>query len=231
MRLTCQTDSAIDYLLTSAVALVLAATFAEASAAEEDEARVSSSAESCETATAFDELTNRSFELDPPSSGWRSQLASFPTVYWDETGVSSPLLPEEDTSSGLFAGVGSDCDTPLDPGEAGVDLVTHPDYLRSTKAPAQSPASPDILAAEQWLAEIDCDICPTANVTGPAAIGDDAPWLSAPESAATARRLGTASLWDLRTQNHAMRPRVAARYPWLSAAQNCQLMSFHAPAS
>ena len=184
MQLTCETGSAIGHLLTSAVALVLATTFAEASVAEEDEARVSSSTERCETATAFDGLTNRSFELDPPSFGWRSQLASFPTVYWDETGVSSPLMPEEDTSSGLFAGVGSDCDTPLDLGEAG-DLATHLDYL--------------------------------------------APWLSAPESAATDRWLGTASPWDLRTQDCAMRPRVAARYPWLSPAQSCQLKSFLAP--
>ena len=213
MRLTCQADFAIDYFLYSAVALMLSATFAEAGAAEGDrrgesfrrqgsvaEAGVSSPAEPCEAAPGFDELSNRTFELDPPSSGRMSQLASFSIAYWDETGISSPLLPEENTSTGLFAGVGSACDPQLDP-EYGV-------------------------------------------VTAPPGTGDHIPWLPPPDTA-TARRMRAASLWDLRARNRLMldglpstkqeaierhqearASSVTARYPWLSATQKCQLMSF-----
>ena len=71
--------------------------------------------------------------------GWKSQHASLESfaadAYLNEMGITSPLLPEENTSSGRFVGFGSHYDPVPDPEDDGVDIVAFADFMRSTKAP------------------------------------------------------------------------------------------------
>ena len=71
--------------------------------------------------------------------GWKSQHASLVSfsadAYLNEMGITSPLLPEENTSSGRFVGYGSAYDPVPDPEDDGVDLIAFADFMRSTKVP------------------------------------------------------------------------------------------------
>ena len=75
--------------------------------------------------------------------GWKSQHASLESfaadAYLNEMGITSPLLPEENTSSGRFVGFGSRYDPVPDPEDDGVDVVAFADFMRSTKAPPARP--------------------------------------------------------------------------------------------
>ena len=54
-------------------------------------------------------------------------------------GITSPLLPEENTSSGQFVGFGSGYDAVADPEDDGEDVVAFANFMRATKAPAARP--------------------------------------------------------------------------------------------
>src|SRR5262245_55444489 len=71
--------------------------------------------------------------------GWKSQHASLVSfaadAYLNEMGVTSPLLPDENTSSGRFVGFGSGYDLVPEPEDDGEDLQAFAGFMRSTKAP------------------------------------------------------------------------------------------------
>ncbi len=79
--------------------------------------------------------------------GWKSQHASLQSfsadAYLNEMGITSPLFPEENTSSGVFVGFGTPYDPVPDPEDDGEDVVAFANFMRSTKAPARAEISPD----------------------------------------------------------------------------------------
>ena len=68
-------------------------------------------------------------------------------AYLNEMGITSPLFPTENTSSGR---VGTDAFDPMpDPEDDGVDIEAFADFMRSTKAPSRGPIDADVLAGER----------------------------------------------------------------------------------
>ena len=80
--------------------------------------------------------------------GWKSQHASLQSfsadAYLNEMGITSPLFPEENTSSGTLVGFGTPYDPVADPEDDGVDVVAFANFMRSTKAPARGPITDDV---------------------------------------------------------------------------------------
>lgn len=147
-------------------------------------------------------------------------------------GITSPLFPEENTSSGRFVGYWSGYDPLAEPVDDGADVVAFADFMRSTTAPSRGP----IAAGELIFTQVGCATChvraittaaPGTKINGgaftiPAALGskiihpysdflmhdigtgDGIPFLPTPEFAATANQMRTAPLWALRTRNRLM---------------------------
>ena len=169
--------------------------------------------------------------------GWKSQHASLESfaadAYLNEMGITTPLFPEENSSSGRDV---APYDTVPDPEDDGVDVVAFADFMRSTKAPARGPITRDVRSGELLFAQIGCASCHVPSITTapagtringgvfevPAALGnkiihpysdfllhdigtgDGIPFLPRPEFAATANQIRTAPLWALRTRNRLM---------------------------
>ena len=95
--------------------------------------------------------------------GWKSQHASLESfsadAYLNEMGITSPLFPEENTSSGLFVGFGSPFDPVKDPEDDGVDIVAFANFMRSTKAPSRGAITPDAQAGEELFNQVGCVSC------------------------------------------------------------------------
>jgi CxxC motif-containing protein (DUF1111 family) len=105
--------------------------------------------------------------------GWKSQHASLESfaadAYLNEMGITSPLLPEENTSLGRYVGHGSGYDPVPDPEDDGVDIEAFADFMRATKAPARGPITPDVVAGEQLFVAIGCETCHVRTIaTAPA---------------------------------------------------------------
>jgi CxxC motif-containing protein (DUF1111 family) len=169
--------------------------------------------------------------------GWKSQhasLHSFSTdAYLNEMGITTPLLPEENTSNGRDLGQYDPVD---DPEDDGVDVLAFADFMRSTKAPPRGPITPDVRAGQSLFNGIGCASCHTPSITTappgtsinggafvvPDALGnkiihpysdfllhdigtgDGVPAQPTPEAASTANQMRTAPLWALRTRNRLM---------------------------
>ena len=169
--------------------------------------------------------------------GWKSQHASLESfsadAYVNEMGITSPLFPEENTSSGRDVGP---YDAVADPEDDGEDIVAFANFMRSTKAPPRGPVTADVRAGEALFHQIGCATCHipsiiTANsgtsINGgtfivPDALGnkiihpysdfllhnigtgDGIPFLPTAEFASTANQIRTAPLWALRTRNRLM---------------------------
>jgi CxxC motif-containing protein (DUF1111 family) len=101
--------------------------------------------------------------------GWKSQHASLVSfaadAYLNEMGITSPLLPDENTSSGRFVGFGTPFDPVPDPEDDGVDLMAFADFMRATKAPARGPISADARAGQTLFGQIGCAVCHTPTLT------------------------------------------------------------------
>lgn len=95
--------------------------------------------------------------------GWKSQHASLVSfaadAYLNEMGITSPLFPEENTSSGADVGWPSEYDPVQDPEDDGVDVTAFADFMRSTKAPARGPITADVLSGETIFSNIGCATC------------------------------------------------------------------------
>ncbi len=80
-------------------------------------------------------------------------------------GITSPLFPDENTSSGRFVGFGSGFDTVADPEDDGVDIVAFANFMRSTKAPARGPINANVIAGDSLFNRIGCAACHTPSIT------------------------------------------------------------------
>ena len=169
--------------------------------------------------------------------GWKSQHASLKSfsgdAYLNEMGITSPLFPEENTSSGMDV---AKYDPVEDPEDEGEDVDAFADFMRSTKAPSRGPIDADVLAGETLFKSIGCNVChvdtmytsaPGTRINGgelrvPDALGnkifhpysdfllhdigtgDGIPVQPTPEFASTDNQIRTAPLWALRTRNRLM---------------------------
>ena len=101
--------------------------------------------------------------------GWKSQHASLISfasdAYLNEMGITSPLFPDENTSSGRFVGFGSGYDPVPEPEDDGIDVSAFANFMRSTKAPPRGPITPDAHFGEKKFNEIGCAICHVSSIT------------------------------------------------------------------
>jgi CxxC motif-containing protein (DUF1111 family) len=148
-------------------------------------------------------------------------------------GITTPLLPDENTSAGRDV---SAFDTVPDPEDDGVDVVAFANFMRSTKAPPRGPITSEVRAGEDLFTSVGCNVChvapivtaqPDTRINGGALTvrsaagnkvinphsdfllhdigsGDGIPVQPTPEFAATATQIRTAPLWALRTRNRLM---------------------------
>ncbi|MDX6693577.1 MAG: hypothetical protein QOF02_1180 [Blastocatellia bacterium] len=101
--------------------------------------------------------------------GWKSQHASLVSfavdAYLNEMGITTPLLPEENTSSGHFVGYGSEYDPLPEPEDDGADANAFADFMRATKAPSRGDITLDALAGERLFKQVGCSVCHVASIT------------------------------------------------------------------
>jgi len=101
--------------------------------------------------------------------GWKSQHASLESfsgdAYVNEMGITNPLFPEENTSSGTFVGFGTSFDAVPEPEDDGEDMVAFADFLRSTKVPPRGARTSDVEAGERAFADAGCATCHVASIT------------------------------------------------------------------
>jgi CxxC motif-containing protein (DUF1111 family) len=169
--------------------------------------------------------------------GWKNQHASLHSfaadAYLNEMGITSPLFPDENTSSGRSVAA---FDQVADPEDDGEDVEAFANFMRSTKAPSRGPITADVQAGDALFNQIGCATCHVPAIvtspagtringgafTVPAALGnkiirpysdflshdigtsDGIPILPTPEFADTASKMRTAPLWALRTRNRLM---------------------------
>jgi CxxC motif-containing protein (DUF1111 family) len=105
--------------------------------------------------------------------GWKSQHASLVSfsadAYLNEMGITSSFLPEENTSSGVNVGYGTEYDPVKDPEDDGTDVRAFADFMRSTKAPSRGEITADVLAGETIFNILGCGTCHTPTYrTSPA---------------------------------------------------------------
>jgi len=169
--------------------------------------------------------------------GWKNQHASLfsfsADAYLNEMGITSPLQPTENTSSGNSVAA---FDAVADPEDNGDDVEAFADFMRSTKAPARDAAlaaSPAALAGQATFNAIGCNICHTPTLvtapvgtvvnggtfTIPAALGDKiihpfgdfllhdvgtGDGVVQNGPPSTRNKMRTAPLWGVRTRNRLM---------------------------
>jgi CxxC motif-containing protein (DUF1111 family) len=169
--------------------------------------------------------------------GWKSQhgsLQSFAAdAYLNEMGITSPLLPTENSISGKDV---SQYDTVKDPEDDGEDVLKFADFMRALKAPSRGALTAAVRSGEQVFNGIGCGTChtPTLVTAAPgtvinggaltvtAALGnkvihpysdyllhdigtsDGIPIQPTDEFVPTASRMRTAPLWGLRIRNRLM---------------------------
>jgi CxxC motif-containing protein (DUF1111 family) len=105
--------------------------------------------------------------------GWKNQHASLVSfaadAYLNEMGITSPLLPEENTSNGRPVAA---FDSVPDPEDSGKDIEAFADFMRATKAPPRDlvlAATPDASAGRMLFGSLGCAQCHTPEiVTAPA---------------------------------------------------------------
>jgi CxxC motif-containing protein (DUF1111 family) len=101
--------------------------------------------------------------------GWKAQHASLESfaadAYLNEMGITTPLFPEENSSSGEYIGFGSAYDRVADPEDDGVDVVAFADFMRATKAPSRGPITTNVRAGEQVFSRVGCANCHVPSIT------------------------------------------------------------------
>jgi CxxC motif-containing protein (DUF1111 family) len=101
--------------------------------------------------------------------GWKAQHASLESfaadAYLNEMGITTPLFPEENSSSGEYIGFGTGYDRVADPEDDGVDVVAFADFMRATKAPSRGRITANVRSGEQVFARIGCASCHVPSIT------------------------------------------------------------------
>jgi CxxC motif-containing protein (DUF1111 family) len=169
--------------------------------------------------------------------GWKAQHASLESfsadAYLNEMGITTPLFPDENSSSGRDVAAYDPVD---DPEDDGVDVVAFANFMRATKAPPRGAVTAQVAAGALLFGAVGCATChvpsiataaPGTPINGGArtvhpalgnrvihpysdfllhdiGTGDGIPVLPTPEYASTATRIRTAPLWGLRTRNRLM---------------------------
>ena len=105
--------------------------------------------------------------------GWKDQhssLVSFAAdAYLNEVGITTSLLPEENTSSGTFVGFGSGFDPLPEPESELEDVLAFADFIRATKAPSRGEITADVTAGMRKFNQIGCAVCHVSTITTAAA--------------------------------------------------------------
>jgi CxxC motif-containing protein (DUF1111 family) len=100
--------------------------------------------------------------------GWKAQHASLESfsvdAYLNEMGITTPLLPEENTSAGQFVGHGSGYDPLPEPEDDGADAKAFADFMRATKAPERGQVTAEVLAGEKLFKQVGCNVCHTDTI-------------------------------------------------------------------
>jgi CxxC motif-containing protein (DUF1111 family) len=105
--------------------------------------------------------------------GWKSQHASLESfaadAYLNEMGITTPVLPEENTSLGRNVGFGTPYDPVADPEDDGVDVVAFANFMRSTKAPPRGAINSTVRAGDTLFNAAGCGAChvPTLRTAAP----------------------------------------------------------------
>ena len=105
--------------------------------------------------------------------GWKYQHASLLSfsadAYLNEAGITSPMLPKENTSSGQSVATYDHVD---DPEDDGMDVQAFAEFMRATKAPPRDSArsaTPDAQAGSFLFDQIRCSSCHTRTIVTAAA--------------------------------------------------------------
>ena len=100
--------------------------------------------------------------------GWKSQHASLESfaadAYLNEMGITSRLLPDENTSLGRFVGFGTPYDPVPDPEDDGTDVKSFANFMRATKAPPRGPINATVRAGEVLFSQAGCNACHVGNI-------------------------------------------------------------------
>jgi CxxC motif-containing protein (DUF1111 family) len=95
--------------------------------------------------------------------GWKSQHASLESfaadAYLNEMGITTPLLPDENSSLGRNVGFGTPFDPVADPEDDGIDVVAFANFMRSTKAPPRGAINATVRAGETLFNAVGCNGC------------------------------------------------------------------------
>ncbi len=101
--------------------------------------------------------------------GWKAQhgsLKSFAAdAYLNEMGITSPLFPDENTSSGMFVGYGTEYDPVPEMEDEGDDVDGFVLFLRSTKVPPRGIITTDARNGEKRFNQIGCAVCHVSSIT------------------------------------------------------------------
>jgi len=105
--------------------------------------------------------------------GWKNQHASLVSfsadAYLNEMGITTPLLPTENTTNGASIAA---YDSVADPEDDGADVEAFARYIRATKAPSRNEAlaaTAEAQAGSQIFDQIGCAICHVRAITTAAA--------------------------------------------------------------
>jgi CxxC motif-containing protein (DUF1111 family) len=100
--------------------------------------------------------------------GWKSQHASLESfaadAYLNEMGITSPTLPDENTSLGRNVGFGTPYDPVQDPEDDGVDIKAFANFMRATKAPPRGSINAQVRAGETAFNTAGCNGCHVATI-------------------------------------------------------------------
>ncbi|HTU66323.1 MAG TPA: di-heme oxidoredictase family protein [Steroidobacteraceae bacterium] len=100
--------------------------------------------------------------------GWKSQHASLESfaadAYLNEMGITTPLLPDENTSLGRNVGFGTAYDPVADPEDDGVDLKAFANFMRATKAPPRGAINSQVRAGENAFNAAGCSGCHVGTI-------------------------------------------------------------------
>ena len=100
--------------------------------------------------------------------GWKSQHASLESfaadAYLNEMGITTPILPEENTSLGRDVGFGTPFDTVPDPEDDGVDVTAFANFMRATKAIPRGPINQQVRNGEALFNQAGCNGCHVATL-------------------------------------------------------------------
>jgi CxxC motif-containing protein (DUF1111 family) len=95
--------------------------------------------------------------------GWKSQHASLESfaadAYLNEMGITTPVLPDENTSLGRSVGFGTPFDPVQDPEDDGDDVKAFANFMRATKAPPRGAINSQVRAGELAFSAVGCSGC------------------------------------------------------------------------